>query len=76
MNYPLDETPGNLDRDSDDRVFSLGDAVRYSGKGQGRIMRTPKATSVLEKIKRTQSGMSPLMTDRVQTQELLGGEPE
>lgn len=76
MNQPLDETPGNLDRDSDDRVHSYSEAIRFSGKGKGTIARTLKATSVLDKIKKTQSGMSPVMTDRIQTQEPIGGEPE
>ena len=76
MNYPLDETPGNLDRDSDMRNQSYTDEARFSGKGKGKITRVPtlKAKTVLDKIKANSSGMSPLLTDRIQTQELLGGE--
>jgi hypothetical protein len=77
MNQPLDETPGNLDRDSDMRNLSYSDEARFSGKGPGTLMRlqSAKAKAVLDKIKATQSGMTPLLTDRIQTQELLGGEP-
>jgi hypothetical protein len=76
MNAPnTDPTPGNLDGAADMRTHSFTDESRFSGKSSGRIGRSVKAESVLDKLKRNGSGMSPLLIDRIQTQELLGGEP-
>jgi hypothetical protein len=75
MNQPLEEIPGNLDHDSDMRNQSYSDEARFSGKGSGRITRSPRAESVLEKLKKNSNGMSPVLTERIQTQELLGGAP-
>ena len=76
MNDPnTDHIPGTLDDGADMRIHSFTDEARFSGKGKGRLIRSVKAESILDKMKRNGSGMSPLLTDRIQTNELLGGEP-